>query len=46
MVTNPDYMDEMGSSVDYSQQQEQQETLEDGVNPPPPVKVSNANKNQ
>jgi len=37
VVTNPDYMDEMGSSVDYSQQQEQ-ETLEDGVNPPPPVK--------
>ena len=45
VVTNPDYMDEMGSSVDYLQQQEQ-ETLEDGVNPPPPVKVSNANKNQ
>merc|ERR1719249_14055 len=34
-------MDEMGSSVDYLQQQQQQElqeTLEDGVNPPPPVK--------
>ena len=45
MVTNPDYMDEMVSSVDYSQQQEL-ETLEDGVNPPPPVKVSNTNKNQ
>merc|ERR1719391_1836082 len=31
-------MDEMGSSVDYLQEQQEQETSEDGVNPPPPVK--------
>ena len=38
VVTNPDYMDEMVGSPDHSQQQ--QLASEDGVNPPPPVKVT------